>query len=77
MNKAKLLHELKSFIITFSTTFGSVLIVDGAFELINIYNGDLSNTAWIALGMALLRSGIKAMLQILLPKLFPGYKLIK
>lgn len=68
--KDKLISELKSFAMTFITIFS----VEGYLQLISIYQGDWSITVWQAVGFACLRSAIKAMLQIMFPKIFPNYQ---
>lgn len=58
--------ELRSFF----HTWLAVMIVDGALELMAVYNGDLSTTALMALVMASVRSVVKALLQLTLPQVF-------
>jgi len=59
--------ELRSFF----TTFVTYMAVDGIMELTAIYNGDLSEAAFIALVIAMGRALIKAAFTLLMPALFP------
>lgn len=63
--KEKISYELQSFL----TTFLSVFLIDGSMQLMALYNGDLSETAFLALLTAVLRSAIKALIQILFPSI--------
>jgi hypothetical protein len=63
--KEKISYELQSFL----TTFLSVFLIDGSMQLMALYNGDLSETAFLALLTAALRSAIKALIQILFPSI--------
>lgn len=46
------------------------MIVDGVLELMAVYNGDISTAALTALVMATVRSGVKAIFQLLIPQVF-------
>lgn len=65
------MNKLKQWLVlegrSFFNTWASVMVVDGMFELMNVYNGDFSETALIALATASVRSAVKALLQMLLP----------
>lgn len=63
----KVQDEINSFL----TTWASIMVVDGGLELINLYNGDFSTTAVIALLTAAFRSTVKAVLTLCFPLLFP------
>lgn len=60
------LEELKSIGITTMTIFS----VDGFVELTKLYNGDTSRDLLVALAIILGRSLLKAVLQIVFPKVF-------
>jgi len=64
--KPKVVAELKSVFITFLSVFA----VEAFAQLTAIYNGDFSKAAWVALCMAALRALVKAIMQILFPKMF-------
>jgi len=68
--KNKLLHELKSFFITFI----AILSITGYTQFVLLYNGDFSLEVWQALGMAAIRSAVKALLQLVFPKIFPSFQ---
>lgn len=61
------LDELRSLF----TTFLTILAIDGVMELTAVYNGDWSESALFALKMAILRSIVKTILTLCIPKLFP------
>jgi len=63
--KEKISYELQSFL----TTFLSVFLIDGSMQIMALYNGDLSETALLALLTAALRSAIKALIQTLFPSI--------
>lgn len=62
----KVQMELRSFF----HTWLAVMLVDGALELMAVYNGDLSQTTLIALASASVRSIVKAIFQLILPQVF-------
>jgi hypothetical protein len=68
--KNKLIAELKSFFMTFLAVFA----VEAYTVLLLVYNGDWTVAVLQSLGMAALRSSIKAMLQLVFPKLFPSFQ---
>ena len=68
--KEKLIYELKSFFTTFITIFA----VEAYAQLVLVYNGNWTYTVLHALGLAALRSAIKALLQLVFPKLFPSFQ---
>lgn len=65
-DRAWFIGEVKSIAITTMTIFA----VDGFGELTALYNGDTSRDIFIALGVILGRSILKAVLQLLFPKIF-------
>lgn len=65
--KEKLLHEIRSFLVTFLAIFS----VEAYVQLVQIYNADWTTAALQALGFAALRSAIKALLQLIYPVQFP------
>lgn len=58
--------ELRSFF----HTWLAVMLVDGALELMAVYNGDFSETTLIALASASVRSIVKAFFQLIMPQVF-------
>lgn len=67
--KKKTIAWLKQEGQSFLTTFFSVLLVDGIVELSMVYEGDLSRSAIMALGIAVLRALVKAAIQTVVPKI--------
>lgn len=67
--KKKTIAWLKQEGQSFLTTFVSVLLVDGIVELSMVYEGDLSRSAIMALGIAVLRALVKAGIQTAVPKI--------
>lgn len=65
-NKEWLQYELKSIGLTTLTIF----TVDGLGELTKLYNGDTSRDLLVALAVILGRSLLKAVLQMVFPKVF-------
>ena len=68
--KTKLIAELKSFFMTFLAVFA----VEAYILLIQVYNGDWAMSVLSALGMAAIRSAVKALLQLVFPKIFPSFQ---
>jgi hypothetical protein len=56
---------------SFLTTLASILAVDGALQLMAVYQGDFSKAAWIALAVAVVRSVVKTVFTLALPRAFP------
>jgi len=70
MTKSNLLYELRSWAITFMATFALALSTF-EFDVLNaIFSGDLSRPAMAALGIACLRSAVKAIMILIFPNLF-------
>lgn len=81
MSKTKLKAKMEAILLWlveeikwFSITFLSILAVDGFAQLLAIYNGNLEQDIWLALGSAVLKSAVKAIMQMIFPKLFPAVK---
>lgn len=73
LHRNYILDEVRSI----ATTALSFLVIDGAAELLNIYNGDWSKTSLFAFLLILARSLVKAVLKEMFPKLFPARVSVK
>lgn len=65
-NRQWLIDELKSIAVSTVTIFA----FDGVGELTKLYNGDFSRDVFVALAIILGRSLVKAILQMVFPKVF-------
>ena len=64
--KEKIIYELKSFL----TTFISIFALEAYASLVLVYNGNWTMAVINAVGVAALRSAIKAVLQLVFPNMF-------